>query len=125
MGVYTPPQGGGGTSDTVTVTDTVSVKSKHPTLEEVKAYCKERGNKVDPERWFDYYTSNGWKVGKNPMRDWKAAVRTWERSETKGGRTMSAKWQDHYDKWHPECERSGKSSVASLEDIELKLEDLE
>ena len=38
---------------------------------------------------------------------------------------MSAKWQEHYDKWHPECERSGKSSVASLEDIELKLEDLE
>lgn len=37
---------------------------------------------------------------------------------------MSAKWQEHYDKWHPECERSGKSSVARLEDIELKLEDL-
>ena len=87
MGVYTPPSGGGGTSvtvtDTDTVTDTVSVKSKHPTLEEVKAYCKERGNKVDPERWFDYYTSNGWKVGKNPMKDWKAAVRTWERGESK------------------------------------------
>lgn len=85
MGVYTPPQGGGGTSDTVTVTDTVtdtvSVKSKHPTLEEVKAYCKERGNKVDPERWFDYYTSNGWKVGRAPMKDWKASVRNWERTE--------------------------------------------
>ena len=53
----------------------------HPTLEEVKAYCSERGNKVDPERWYDYYTSNGWKVGKNPMKDWKAAVRTWERSD--------------------------------------------
>ena len=53
----------------------------HPTLEEVKEYCTERGNKVDPERWFDYYTSNGWKVGKNPMKDWKAAVRTWERTD--------------------------------------------
>ena len=64
--------------------DKVSLNSSdkhHPTLEEVKAYCKERGNKVDPERWFDYYTSNGWKVGKNPMKDWKAAVRTWERGE--------------------------------------------
>lgn len=50
-----------------------------PTLEEVKAYCSERGNHVDAERWFDYYTSNGWKVGKNQMKDWKAAVRTWER----------------------------------------------
>lgn len=58
-------------------------KHHHPTLEEVKEYCSERGNKVDPERWFDYYTSNGWRVGKNPMRDWKAAVRTWERGESK------------------------------------------
>ena len=56
-------------------------KHHHPTLEEVKEYCSERGNKVDPERWFDYYTSNGWKVGKNPMKDWKAAVRTWERTD--------------------------------------------
>lgn len=95
-----------------------------PTIEDVKAYCKERGNRVDPERFIDYYTSNGWKVGKNPMKDWKAAVRTWERSEPKQGR-MSVKWQDHYDKWHPECERSGKPSVARIEDIELKLEDLE
>ena len=53
-----------------------------PTLEQVKAYCFERGNKVDAERWFDYYTSNGWKVGRNPMKDWKAAVRTWERGNT-------------------------------------------
>ena len=74
------------TSVTVTVTDTVSDTgsvNKHPTLYEVKEYCSERGNKVDPERWFDYYTSNGWKVGKNPMKDWKAAVRTWERGESK------------------------------------------
>ena len=93
-----------------------------PTKEEVIAYCKERGNRVDPERFIDYYTSNGWKVGKNPMKDWKAAVRTWERSEPKQGR-MSAKWQDHYDKWHPECERGG--SVAKYEDIELHMEDFE
>lgn len=51
-----------------------------PTLEEVEAYCRERNNSVDAQRFFDYYTSNGWKVGKNPMKDWKAAVRTWERS---------------------------------------------
>ena len=95
-----------------------------PTIEDVIAYCKERGNRVDPERFIDYYTSNGWKVGKNPMKDWKAAVRTWERSEPKQGR-MSARQQDYYDQWHPECERHGKSSVARIEDIELKLEDLE
>ena len=51
-----------------------------PTLEDVRAYCQERKNNVDPERWLDHYTSNGWKVGRNPMKDWKAAVRTWERT---------------------------------------------
>jgi hypothetical protein len=54
-----------------------------PSLAEVAAYCAERKNAVDPERWFDHYTSNGWRVGKNHMRDWKAAVRTWEK--TSGG----------------------------------------
>lgn len=51
-----------------------------PTLEEVKAYCAERNNNVDAARFIDYYTANGWKVGKNSMKDWKATVRTWERN---------------------------------------------
>lgn len=51
-----------------------------PTLEEVQAYCNERKNNVDAQRFIDYYTSNGWKVGKNAMKDWKAAVRTWEKN---------------------------------------------
>ena len=51
-----------------------------PTLSEVKAYCHERGELVNPERWYDHYEANGWKVGKAPMKDWKAAVRTWERN---------------------------------------------
>lgn len=51
-----------------------------PTIGEVVDYCNERKNGVDPERFIDYYTSNGWKVGKNPMKDWRAAVRTWERT---------------------------------------------
>ncbi len=50
-----------------------------PKLEEVKAYCKERNNNIDPETFIDYYTSNGWVVGKNKMKDWKATVRTWEK----------------------------------------------
>ena len=49
-----------------------------PTLEEVRAYCQERNNNVDPEKWYAHYEAVGWKVGKNPMRNWKAAVRTWE-----------------------------------------------
>lgn len=51
-----------------------------PTLEEVQTYCTERNNNVDPQHFIDYYTSNGWQVGKNKMKDWKAAVRTWERN---------------------------------------------
>jgi hypothetical protein len=54
-----------------------------PTLDEVTAYCKERNNNVDPEQFISYYESNGWRVGKNPMKDWKAAVITWERRESK------------------------------------------
>lgn len=51
-----------------------------PSVDEVSDYCTERKNSVDPQRFVDYYTANGWKVGKNPMKDWKAAVRTWEKN---------------------------------------------
>ena len=49
-----------------------------PSVEDVAAYCQERCNSVDPQRFVDFYTSNGWKVGKSAMKDWRAAVRTWE-----------------------------------------------
>lgn len=49
-----------------------------PTVEEVAAYCAERKNGVDAERFVDFYESKGWKVGNTPMKDWKAAVRNWE-----------------------------------------------
>lgn len=49
-----------------------------PSLDDVKSYCLERKNKVDPNKWLSYYESNGWKIGRNPMKDWRAAVRTWE-----------------------------------------------
>lgn len=55
-----------------------------PSLDEVKAYCEKRDRGVNPERWFDFYTSKGWMVGKNKMKDWKAAVRTWEEEKPKG-----------------------------------------
>jgi hypothetical protein len=50
-----------------------------PSVDEVRAYCLERGNSVDPEQFVDFYTSKGWKVGKDKMKDWKACVRTWEK----------------------------------------------
>lgn len=52
-----------------------------PSLEEIKAYCRERNNKVDPEQFFNFYESKGWIIGKSPMKDWRAAVRTWEQRE--------------------------------------------
>ena len=53
-----------------------------PTAEEVKAYCVERKNNVDPDKFIDFYESKGWLIGKNPMKDWKACVRTWEKGST-------------------------------------------
>ena len=54
-----------------------------PTLEEVTDYCQERNKGVDPQRWYDFYTAKGWMIGKNKMKDWKAAVRTWENKQDK------------------------------------------
>ena len=54
-----------------------------PTPDEVREYCKERQNLLDAERFVDFYESKGWMVGKSKMKDWKAAVRNWERSQQK------------------------------------------
>lgn len=73
-----------------------------PSVEDVREYCKVRGNNIDPQRFVDYYSSNGWMVGRNKMKDWKAAVRSWEqneRSRTEGsngqtsGDTQCEKWE--------------------------------
>lgn len=67
-----------------------------PDIEDVKEYCRERQNGVNPQAWYDHYVSNGWRIGKNRMVDWQAAVRTWEHSngglsdrESRGGRVPS------------------------------------
>ena len=59
---------------------TAQARFTPPTVEAVAAYCRERGNKVDAQRFTDFYASKGWRVGNQPMKDWKAAVRTWERT---------------------------------------------
>ena len=56
-----------------------------PTVEEVREYCRERKNNVDPEKFVDFYEAKGWMVGKNKMKDWRAAVRTWERDDRSRG----------------------------------------
>lgn len=77
-------------NDNVNVNDKESEEKKPrfypPTLEELKKYIDDNKYNVDPERFIDYYTANGWTVGKNRMKDWKAAVRNWDRSQKSGGR---------------------------------------
>lgn len=72
-------------SDTDTETDkdieSARTRARRPSVDEVRAYCQERHNNIDAEQFVDFYTSKGWKVGKDPMTNWKAAVRTWEKRD--------------------------------------------
>ena len=61
-----------------------------PTLSEIKSYCQERNNGVNPEKFFNFYESKGWMVGKNKMKDWKAAVRTWEKGDSNGTQQLTS-----------------------------------
>lgn len=58
-------------------------KFTSPSLDDVESYCRERQNNVDAARFVDYYTANGWRIGKTTMKDWRAAVRVWERNDPK------------------------------------------
>ena len=60
-----------------------SMRFAPPSIDDVQAYCKARNNKVDASQFVDFYSSKGWKVGNQPMKDWQAAVRTWEKREGK------------------------------------------
>ncbi len=69
----------------------LSIKKKFvkPTLDEVKQYCNERKNKVNPQMFIDFYESKGWKIGNTPMKDWKACIRTWENKNSNNNRQVS------------------------------------
>lgn len=125
-GVYTPPQGGGGTSVPVTVTDTVSVKSKRtsrftpPTLEEVKAYASESNLNVDADKFYRYFTTpddsgRTWIDSKgNPVRNWKQKMLTWANKGER--RTKSRNTLMNY-------KEEGKSHP-ELTDIEMDIDEL-
>ena len=74
--------------------NTKRIRFTPPTVEEVEAYIAEKGYNVDAHRFIDYYTSNGWRVGKSPMRDWKAAVRTWSRNNYDKPKSSGNPWWD-------------------------------
>ena len=70
-----------------------------PSVEEINIYCKERSNDVEAESFFDFYESKGWLVGKTKMKDWKAAVRNWERSNIKMESTKVGKVDKQISSW--------------------------
>ena len=86
-----------------------------PSVDDVKAYCQERKNKVNPEAFVDFYTSKNWMVGKNKMKDWRAAVRNWERMEAGRSRQDTSKSPTEppkYKQFAPEPERKAEPMTA-------------
>lgn len=86
-----------------------------PTVDDVRAYCKERGNRVDPDRFVDFYASKGWRVGNQQMKDWKASVRTWEERESKPAKTVIA--QQYKQRDYSREQESLEDMVARLEGV--------
>ena len=78
-------------------------KFKKPTPEEIAQYCLERKNDIDAVYFYDYYEAKGWKVGKTPMKNWKAAVRTWERKNKKGETNAGNIGSERFRKEHGWC----------------------
>lgn len=75
-----------GTTATDKPSHTLNKRFVKPTVEKVSAYCQERANGIDPQTFIDFYEAKGWRIGKEPMRDWQAAIRTWERRQMSEGR---------------------------------------
>ena len=87
-----------------------------PSVSDVADYCRERKNGIDPAQFVNFYESKGWKVGSTPMKDWRAAVRTWEQREKTGGKVVSAQkyTQRDYDEQELE-ERLGVNDLFRAE----------
>ena len=117
--------------DSSASTTTQRKRFEKPTLSEIKAYCIERGNKVDAQHFFDYYESNGWRVGKNSMKNWQAAVRTWEKNsytnttkqtkKTNTEQTLDAiyKVMNESEVEYGESGCNGSNSVATINDTKF------
>lgn len=79
-----------------------------PTVEEVQAYCDERGNNIDAQHFIDYYSARGWMLGKNHIKDWKACIRTWERNDS---------FKPHKHNEEPEHHKYDQNGYESEEEI--------
>lgn len=112
-------------------TTTKRKRFEKPTLSEIKEYCIERNNNVDAQHFYDYYESNGWRVGKNSMKNWQAAVRTWEKNsytnttkqtkKTNTEQTLDAiyKVMNESEVEYGESGCNGSNSVATINDTKF------
>lgn len=107
-----------------TIVDNVITPTKKfiiPSIDEIKSYCQERNNQINPEQFYDHYQSNGWKVGKNSMKDWKASIRTWEKNNYSSNQSKTPKTPKEYDphslqrKIVERLARDGDISIAEAE----------
>jgi len=74
--------------------ENIKRKFEKPSIEEIQEYCKERNNGINANRFYDFYESKDWYVGKNKMKDWKACIRTWEQRQTPTNKKVIPEWFD-------------------------------
>ena len=96
---------------------------KRPTVDEIQSYILEKGYSVDAEKFFDYYESNGWKVGKNPMKDWKACVRTWQKNNNgkpQRGGSVRIETPD----WYKRQQQQGYTEQVASDELQRQFEEM-
>lgn len=94
------------------------VRFKKPTLEEVKEYCQQRNNNIDPEYFIDYYETKDWLIGKTKMKDWKACVRTWEKRDFNKQTTKQPIRQEIVPDWFNKDVQSNKPTEEEQKEMD-------
>ena len=100
-----------------------AARFRPPSVDEVRAFCRDNGlTRTDPQRFVDYYSSNGWKVGRSPMKDWHAAARNWEaREDTPPGRAKPAPQQDYQRRHYTSADFRDMETDLSAELAEIRM----
>ena len=97
------------------------VRFAKPSFSQVSEYCRQRGNKVDPQAFLDHYEANGWMRGKTKVKDWQACVRTWERSHTKKNGTPQPRAHQAFTEDKPMSAEDKAKAAAERKRLENKL----
>ena len=108
----------------IDINNSVSVFKK-PTINEIKDYCIERNNNIDPETFYNFYESKGWLIGKNKMKNWKSAIITWEKSrKEKQPNKKENKNPDWYSQYTKDFNKKHKLEESQDEEMQEIMEDL-